>query len=197
MPVVIAGLILSALAMMLFGDSELDRTLLVLLDGERLPQWREAAAIIRAGAHPLPLLVLAGTGAGFLLVRRRWLEALLLGGITIGGWLLVVAAQHFTLPLRPAASISPASGAVYPDSAAALATIVGFALAYLLTHRAPARGWALAAAALFAFAAGVASILVVQAWPSGVVGGWALGLAWTLTILLSARADVGDGTPSR
>lgn len=197
MPVVLAGLILSFLAMMLFGDSELDRTLLILLDGTRLPVWRDIAAIVHAAAQPLPLLALVAAGAGLLLFRRRWQEAALLGGIGAVGWLLAIAAQGVTLPLRPVTSVSPAAGAVYPDLAAALATIAGFTLAFLLTSRAPARDWALAAAALFAFAAGTASIIVVQAWPSGVVGGWALGLAWTLSMLLIARADVGDGTRRR
>jgi len=197
MPVVIAGLILSFLVMTLFGDSELDRALLTLLDGRGLPSLGQAAALIHWCAQPLPLLALVIAGAGLLLAWRRWQEAVLLGAIAVAGWLLVLAARSLTLPLRPASSISPAAGGVYPDASAGLATIAGFTLAFLLTRRAQTRGWALAAAAFFAFAAGVAAIVAVQAWPSSVVGGWALGLAWTLTILLIARADIGDGTRSR
>ncbi len=194
MPVVIAGLILSFLVMALFGDSALDRALLLLLDGRGLPNLGQVAAVIHWCAQPLPLLALVGVGAGLLLVRRRWSEAMLLGGIAIAGWLLVLAAQSLTLPLRPITSVSPAAGAAYPDMSAALATIAAFTLAFLLTRRARARGWALAGAALFSAAAGVAAIVAASAWPSGVVGGWALGLAWTLTALLIARADIGDGT---
>lgn len=197
MPVVIAGLILSFLVMMLFGDSELDRTLLVLLDGSGLPRFNQVAAFIHWCAQPLPLLVLILAGTGLLLALRRWRDAALLGGIAIAGWLLTVAAQHLTLPVRPRTGENPMSGAVYPDMSATLATIAGFASAYLLTHRAPARGSALAGAAAFASAAGIAAITAERAWPSSVVGGWALGLAWTLTVLLIARADIGDGTRAR
>lgn len=197
MPVVIAGLVLSVLLMMLFGDSELDRTLLLLLKADGLPNVSQAAAIVHWCAQPLPLLMLAGCGAGLLLALRRWQESVLLGGVAIAGWLLVIAVQSLTVPLRPVTSISPAAGGIYPDLSAALATIVSFALAYLLTRRAPARGGALAAAALFSLAAGIASIMTIGSWPSAVVGGWALGLAWTLTSLLVARADIGDGARTR
>ena len=197
MPVVIAGLILSFLVMALFGDSALDRALLLLLDGRGLPNLGQAAALIHWCAQPLPLLALIVAGAALLLVWRRWRDALLLGGIAVAGWLLVLAARSLTLPLRPVSSVSPVAGAAYPDMSAALATIAAFTLAFLLTRQARARGWALAGAALFASAVGVAAIVAASAWPSGVVGGWALGLAWTLTALLIARADIGDGTPSR
>ncbi len=197
MPVVIAGLILSFLLMMLFGDSELDRALLMLLDGSGLPNLAQAAAIIHWCAQPLPLLVVIVAGAALLLALRRWQEAALLGGIAIAGWLLTLAAQHLTLPLGPTSGASATTGAVYPDMSAALATIAGFATAFLLTHRSPARAWALAGAAGFTLTAGVAAIVADRVWPSSVVGGWALGLAWTLTILLLARADIGDGARSR
>lgn len=197
MPVVIAGLVLSFLVMMLFGDSELDRTLLVLLDGDGLPSFNQAATFVHWCAQPLPLLVLAGAGTGLLLALRRWRDAALLGGMALAGWLLTLAAQQLTLPVRPTTGASSMAGAVYPDMGAALATITGFALAFLLTRRAPARGWALSAAAGFALAAGIAGIMAEGAWPSSVVGGWALGLAWVLTVLLLARADIGDGARPR
>lgn len=96
MPVVIAGLILSFLVMALFGDSALDRALLLLLDGRGLPNLGQAAALIHWCAQPLPLLALIVAGAALLLVWRRWRDALLLGGIAVAGWLLVLAAR--TLP---------------------------------------------------------------------------------------------------
>jgi undecaprenyl-diphosphatase len=197
MPVVLAGLILSFLTMMLFGDSELDRTLLVLLDGNGLTRLNQVATIVHWCAQPLPLLVLILAATGLLLALRRWRNAALLGGIAIAGWLLTVGAQHFTLPARPMIGANPMAGAVYPDISAALATIAGFATAFLLTRRAPARGWALVAAAAFALAAGIAAIMAERAWPSSVVGGWALGLAWVLSVLMIARTDIGDGTRER
>lgn len=197
MPVVLAGLILSFLVMMLFGDSELDRALLVLVHGDGLLSLGQVATIVHWGAQPLPLLVLILAGTGSLLARRRWRDAALLGGVAIAGWLLTLAARHLTLPIRPMTGASPMAGAVYPDMSATLATIAGFATAYLLTRRAPARGWALAAAATFALAAGIAAIMEERAWPSSVVGGWALGLAWVLSVLLIARADIGDGSRAR
>lgn len=193
MPVVIAGLILSFLLLMLFGDSELDRALLALLGRDFPGSIEAAAAAIHWLARPLPLLILVACGSGLLASRRRWRDAALLAAITLSGWLATLLLQRLTAPLRPLDSLSPAAGAIYPDSGAACATIAGVTLAFLLTRQAPARAWALAAAAAAAIAAGLASVVAVGMWPSGVIGGWALGLAWSLSWLLIARTDVSDG----
>jgi undecaprenyl-diphosphatase len=85
----------------------------------------------------------------------------------------------------------------FPSTSAGSATIGALALAFLLTRQVRTRAWALAGAATFALAAGISAIMLGHSWPSSVVGGWAFGLAWVLTLLLVARFDLGDGAPPK
>lgn len=196
MPVVVAGLILAFLIMLVFGGTEIDRLLVMLLAGSELPRWRAVAAAVEWLAQPVVLLAPVLAGGLFLAVRRQWRDGLSLGTIAGSGWIAVWAVQQLSTGVRPAADAMRVAETGFPSTAAASATIGGLALAFLLTCRAPARAWALAGAAAFALAAGLAAITLGRAWPSGVIGGWAFGLAWVLTLLLIARFDLGDGPNS-
>lgn len=196
MPIVLGGLILSFFVMMLFGGSELDRTLRALFEMVDFPGLRTGAEWLSAAATPLASFLAAMVGSLVLAVRMHWQHATLLLGIVATGHFLIDAVQVLAQPLRIAVyDQGPATApvqALFPSGQASGATIAALALAFLLTHRFPVRAWALAAAAIFAFFVGLAG-LVLGAWPTEVIGGWALGLAWTLLLLLLARADVGDG----
>jgi undecaprenyl-diphosphatase len=195
-PVVIGGLILSFLVMLLFGGTEIDRALLILFSGPE-PLWlAQAARLLALAAGPTPLLLLVMAGAGLLLFRRDWRGAVLLLGIALLGRLLVDGLQGASAALRPSVEdgLAPAGHSAYPSGHAAHATIAGFALAYILTRHYPARALALGVAASLALLAGAARVIEGAAWPSDVIGGWALGLAWVLLVLLAARHDLGDGT---
>jgi undecaprenyl-diphosphatase len=196
MPVVIAGLILSFLVMLLFGGTELDRGLLMLFSTGDTPRLEQAADLITAAALPVPLLAMALTGGGYLLVRGQWRAGLLLLAVTLLGRLLVDAIQALTEGARPAVDerLFPRQGGGYPSGQAASATITSFALAYLLTRHYPARALALGLAATGALLAGAARLVQGAAWPSDVIGGWAFGLAWVLLVLRLAGEDLGDGT---
>lgn len=196
MPVVVAGLVLSFLVMMLFGGTELDRTFLYLAAVRDAPGLRQTALWLSNAAQPQTLLALAAAATVGLALRLRWPEALLLMGTVALGQLLVDMLQALTHDLRPGGTgePSPVLDSAYPSGAAANATITAFAVAFIAIRGFPARAWALAAAALFALAAGTARLVLGADWPSDVIGGWALGLAWTLLVLLLARVDLGDGT---
>lgn len=197
MPVVLAGLLLAALAMLLVGGTELDRGLLLLLGETPGPQLRQAAAGLVAAAAPLPLTVATGLGAGFLLVRGGWRPALLLAACGFGAQLLAILLGGATGALRPGLSdlVFPTQGLAFPDPVALTAAAAPLALAFLLTRRPPFRSLALFAAAAFALAAGAARLLLGMSWPSDVIGGWAIGLCWTLLLLGVAGEDLGDGAP--
>lgn len=196
MPIVIGGLILAFLVMLLFGGTEIDRGFLILFSSGEAPRLREAADIIRLAGGPFPLLLTAAAGLAALLVLRRWRDAALLAGIIVAGRLLVEGAQRMSANLRPGIEerLLPAQDLAFPSGQTANATITAFALAFLLTRHRPARPLALSAAAGFALAMGAAQLLLGASWPSDVIGGWALGLAWTFLLLMLARADLGDGT---
>jgi undecaprenyl-diphosphatase len=195
-PIVIGGLILSALVMLLFGGTELDRALLVLFSGGDTPRLDQAATIAVAATQPMPLIALALAGAGLCALRRDWRRGLLLLGLALLGRLLVDAVQAFTESVRPSVDERfPAfQQGGYPSGHAANAAITGFALAFLLTRHYPARSLALGAAAACALILGAAPLIGGGAWPSDVIGGWALGLAWVLLVLRVAGEDLGDGT---
>jgi undecaprenyl-diphosphatase len=197
MPVVIVGLVLAFLIMLVFGGTEIDRLLLLLLAGSDLPRWKAVAAVVEWFAQPAVLLALTLVGALILAALRRWRDGLLLGAVFVSGWVAIWAAQRLTLGVRPAADAMRITEAGFPSTSAGSATIGALALAFLLTRQVRTRAWALAGAATFALAAGIAAIMLGHSWPSSVVGGWAFGLAWVLTLLLVARFDLGDGAPPK
>lgn len=197
MPVVLGGLVVAALTMLLIGGTELDRGLLLLIGEAAGPQLRQASAAVVATASPLPLMVAIGIGAGFLLVRASWRPALLLAACGLGAQLLTASLPGITQPLRPGLSdlVFPTQQQAFPDPVALSAAATAMALAFLLTHRAPWRSLALFGAAAFALSAGAARLLLGLAWPSDVIGGWGVGLCWTLLLLGIAGHDMSDGTP--
>ena len=196
MPIVIGGLILSFLVLLLFGGAELDRVLLHIATLQDDPGLIQAAGWPSAAAGPLPLLAIALVAAAWLGVRSRWIDGLFLLVLVITGQLLVAAVQGLAVGLRPGVDLQSVSAALnrYPSGHAANATVTGFALAFIATRRFPARAWALAGALLFAVMVGVSRLVMGANWPSDVIGGWGLGLAWTLLLLKLARTDLGDGT---
>ncbi len=196
MPVVIAGLILSFLVMLLFGGTELDRALLVLFSASEAPRLERASEFAAWAAEPLPLMVMAVAGAGACCFQSQWRQGLLLLAVALLGRLLVDGIQALTENIRPGIDerlLAPQQGN-YPSGHAANATITGFALAFLLTRHYPARALALGAAAAVALLVGAARLVTGAAWPSDVIGAWALGLAWVLLVLRLAGEDLGDGT---
>ena len=196
MPVVLAGLVLSFLVMLLFGGTEIDRGLLLLFNSIDAPAIREGARILVSGATPTPLLAAIMAAAAYLFIRSRWREALILLGITLVGRLLVDLLQDVTEGLRPTLNerLLRSQQQSYPSGHAANATMTGFAIAFLATRHFPFRALALGAAAALAVSVGVGRLVLGASWPSDVIGGWALGIVWTLLLLKLAGQELGDGT---
>lgn len=195
MPLVIAGLVLAALVMLLFGGTELDRGLIILAHADERGAWTGAARVLGAMTRAEPLLGAGLLGAGLLMVQRQWRRSGLLLAILIGGRLLLDAVQPMTVGLRPGPGerLFSAQATGFPDGHSAGAVITGFALAYLLTRVRPWRGLALYAAAGFGFAAGAARVMLGYAWPTDVIGGWATGICWVLIVLWIAGEELDDG----
>ena len=84
MPILLAGLLLSFLVMLLFGGTEFDRGLFMLIHVEDRPDFATAGAIAEQATRTRVLAAMGGAGAGFLAVRRDWRGALQLIAITAG-----------------------------------------------------------------------------------------------------------------
>jgi len=196
-PIVLAGLLLALLVMLLFGGTELDRGLLMLLHVPGDPTLESAADILAQAASPPALAAMGAAGAGFLLVRRRWRDAVLLVAVTAGVLLLVELLTSLTASLRPLPSeralASQNSPFPHPAAAGAAATWLGLAL--LLARSRPWRSLWVSLAVISTLAVGTLQLVTGAAWPSDVIGGWALGLFWALLLLWLAGEDLGEGTP--
>jgi membrane-associated phospholipid phosphatase len=195
MPLLLAGLALAYLVMLLLGGAELDRSLLILMHGaEGTVSARWAAELARV-SDPLFLTGAAGAGAGVLLYRRAWRRAASLGAVIAGGLLLAALSASATAGLRPSDALPQGGTAMaFPDPGTAAVTLVALALALLLPRRPAWRDAATFAASALAFAHGVARLLTGAAWPTDVIGAWALALCWTLLLLRLAGAERDRGT---
>ena len=196
MPLVIIGLVLAFLVMLLFGGTEIDRGLLLLFHQLDAPQLKGVAGAIPLLAHPIVLLVALAAGAGFLAYRREWRRLILLVPAVVVGHLLVLALEIWTVPMRPDLDerVLATQQLGFPDRPAATATITLVALAFLVTRHRPARTIALGLAAFLSLLVGFSRTVTGAVWPSDVIGGWALGLAWTLLLLRLAGEDLSEGT---
>jgi membrane-associated phospholipid phosphatase len=194
-PFLLTGLLLAFLVMLLFGGSDFDRALLMLLHVRDDPRLAAAAGPVALLVSPFALAVMGAAGAGTRLVRRDWRSALLLLSITAGVVLLGEYLASLSAPVRPPLPERADPGSRFPSLSAAGTAAVWPALAFLLTQHRPWRAVAVAFAVLFALAAGIFQLLTGAAWPSDVIGGWALGLFWALLLLWLAGTDLGDGTP--
>ena len=197
MPIVLSGLLLALLVMLLFGGTEFDGGLLMLLHVERQPALATLGTIAEQATEPLILAAMGGVGAGHLAMRRQWRGALLAIAITTGALLLVAYLGEITSSLRPgrAERMLPTQTSLFPNGVAAGAAAVWLGLALLLTRHRPWRAIWTSLAVFLALAAGILQLVDGLAWPSDVIGGWALGLFWSLLLLWLAGEDIGDGTP--
>lgn len=197
------GLAAAFAVMLLFGAMELDRALLFMAyAGERPEVARVARALTELGGARF-LIPVTGGALLFLLLTRRWLQAVLLLFATAAGTLLVELLKANVGRLRPdyrqLAEVEPLAFSTghfgFPSAHAADSTIVFLAIALLLTDRHPARTLAVWAAVWLSLAIGATRVVLGVHWPTDVIGGWIFGLFWTLLLLRLSGRDLGDGTP--
>jgi membrane-associated phospholipid phosphatase len=182
------ALLLTWLAMLVGGTGWLDRALLHALYSADDPPVRAAALAITLAGQWQVLLPLALMGTVWLVYRKRFRSALLLVSIALVGRGLVELQKLGIGRLRPEdrAHLVPVKTLSFPSGHAANSMILLLCLALLVAperHRKAAVTAALAGT----FLVGLTRPMLGVHWPSDVIGGWAFGAVWVLSVLWLAR----------
>lgn len=153
---------------------------------------RAAVAVTALGAWTMlvPFTLIA---AWILLRRGEGRAAAYLLAFTLWGRAIVDMVKLLIGRTRPESleHLAETFSASFPSGHAANSTIVYGCAAILL---APGRPWVLALALALSFAIGISRLLLGVHWPSDVVGGWTLGLLWTLALHRLVR-NPGTSSP--
>lgn len=142
--------------------------------------------------HVGDTLVLAAvlTAVAVTLARRRrsW-QPVLVPLVAVGGCALLVAATKLIIARDrpdPLLRVVTETGYSFPSGHSATALVGLATLAWLIGRT--ARGTAWVAAGLLTVAIGASRVYLGVHYPSDVLGGWVLGAAWFLTVILAEAA---------
>lgn len=172
------------------------------------PPWLEETAleITALGGYPLILLTVAAV-IGFLLVTRRPGPALYAFLSVAGGTAVSQFLKSFYDRPRPdlVAHLDTIHTASFPSGHAMMSAVAYLTLAGLIVRiveSRAARAYVLTVAVLVSLSVGVSRVYLGVHWPSDVVAGWALGVAWAsvawlaLSLMMRMRRDPNvDGSP--
>jgi len=131
--------------------------------------------------------------AGWFLLRRRWLNALLFLGALGGYVILTLLVKHVVNRERPVSYFRiPESGPSFPSGHTLGTTCLAFALGFLLWQGAASRG--LKAIGTVALLLGVLLVALSRLmlgvhYPTDVLGSMLLGTAW-MSVLIALRSTV-------
>src|SRR5271165_2948906 len=156
-----------------------------------LTMGMQGVTYLGSGRFLLAVVIAVG-----LVLRYRigfWRALLLLSCVAIGAMTLDVVVKFAIARSRPPAEwmIVPASGWAFPSSHTTQATAVYGAVAYLIAETQAA--WRakvplLTLAGVAAFLIGVSRIYLGVHWPTDVMSGWALGVAWLAIVFTTSYA---------
>lgn len=130
-----------------------------------------------------PRITVAVAAVAGLLALRYRRSAVLLAAVLLGGWLLSTALKQLIARPRPqlVVALDSVSSMSFPSGHALNSTLFYLGVALILARLTASPGvrWGLYAAAVaLSFATGVSRIALGVHYPSDVIAGWALGVAW-------------------
>jgi undecaprenyl-diphosphatase len=178
------------LAMLVGGTGSLDHALLQALYSANDPPLRTAAVALTFVGDWQIMIPLALLAALWLVTRHRVRSAFLLLAIVSVGRGLVELQKWGIARLRPddLKHLVPVKSLSFPSAHAANAMTLFLCFALLAAPERHRRA-AVAAALIGAFAIGITRPMLGVHWPSDVIGGWAFGAVWVLSVLwLAGRA---------
>lgn len=157
------------------------------------PFWLDhAAADLTALGSVAVLTTLALGAAGFLILHRRWIEAVIIavgfgGGLTISQVLKTFFGRERPPEIYRAAEILNAS---FPSGHALLSAVVFLTLGAMLAEAAKGRAariYVMVVAIALVVVVGLSRIYLGVHWTTDVLAGWAAGGAWATACWLIER----------
>lgn len=165
------------------------------------PRWFETSVMDITALGGFAVLALVTLfAAGYLLVLKRWGDALMLLAATLGGTLISEGLKvGFNRP-RPdlVAHVVETTSMSFPSGHAMLSAVTYLTLGALIARtqeRRRLRGYVLGAAILLTLLIGLSRIYLGVHWPTDVLAGWCLGAAWALICWVVATWLAGRGGP--
>jgi undecaprenyl-diphosphatase len=159
----------------------------------RGPSWLAPAArnLTALGSLPVLLLVVVAV-AGFLALAHLWRHLALVLGASVGGLLLMLVLKRAFD--RPRPTVVPPlmleTTASFPSGHAMMSAVVYLTLGTLLAQLCPRwreRVYVLTVAGVLAVLIGLTRLYLGVHYPTDVLGGWSVGLAWALASGLVVR----------
>jgi undecaprenyl-diphosphatase len=165
-------------------------------------RWFEGWVVDVSALGGLAVLTLVTLFAvGYLLVLKRWGDALMLLVATLGGAAISEGLKlGFNRP-RPdlVAHIVETASMSFPSGHAMLSAVTYLTLGALIARtqeRRDLRGYILGAAILLTLLIGLSRIYLGVHWPTDVLAGWCLGAAWALLCWTVATWLTRDRAPT-
>jgi membrane protein DedA with SNARE-associated domain/membrane-associated phospholipid phosphatase len=174
------------------GITAIDGPVLSWVLGHRTPDLTTLMVVVTTvgGTAVVTSVALVTTAA--LAWRRRWSEALLVAGTTLGAGLLIVVLKPLVGRSRPPRidQLMLETNQSFPSGHALASAAVLGVLALVLIPRRPRRVPRILLVAIAAAAAamiGLSRLYLGVHWASDVVGGWLIGAMWLAVCLTAAR----------
>lgn len=166
------------------------------------PWWMDRVALDLTSLGSTAVLVtIALIVAGFLILKRKWSEVILLVAALAGGLILSETMKDLFERERPAAAYRSFDvlNSSFPSGHALLSTVTYLTLAAMLAGALNDRRtgiYVLSVGVVLALLVGVTRIYLAAHWTTDVLAGWCLGGAWATACWMGERALSGRLIPS-
>ncbi len=155
------------------------------------PFWQEVGRDLTALGGTTVITLMVSFTALFLLLRRQWRSTAFLVVAVLGGLIISLLLKHFFDRARPdlfehhSNTMTPG----FPSGHSANSAVAYLAVAILLTKLVESvrmKAYILGVGLLIPLLVGLSRIALAVHWPTDVLAGWLIGLAWGLFVYAAA-----------